>query len=79
MYAAEWKGVDTVVVCAGVSALRPLMEVAGLERSGQSFTPSQASVEGIQHAVDVARQAVNVNYFGPLVSAVTLVRHFTCL
>ncbi|EPT01355.1 NAD-binding protein [Fomitopsis schrenkii] len=68
----EWKGIDTIIVCAGVSALRPLMEVAGLERNGYSFTPPQASVEGIKHAVDVAHKAVNVNYFGPLVSAVTL-------
>lgn len=50
------------------------MEVAGLERVGQSFTPSQASVAGIKHVVDVAHKAINVNYFGPLVSAVTFVR-----
>ncbi|TFY54112.1 hypothetical protein EVJ58_g9049 [Rhodofomes roseus] len=71
----DWSGVDTVVVCAGVSALRPLMEVAGLERDGRSFTPSQATAEGLKHTVDVARKAVNVNYLGPLVSAVALVCH----
>ncbi|KAH9928689.1 uncharacterized protein B0H18DRAFT_1000160 [Fomitopsis serialis] len=68
----DWSGLDTLVVCAGVSALRPLMEVAGLERDGRSFTPSQATMEGIKHTVDVASKAVNVNYIGPLVSAVTL-------
>ncbi|KAH9838353.1 uncharacterized protein C8Q71DRAFT_704762 [Rhodofomes roseus] len=68
----DWSGVDTVIVCAGVSALRPLMEVAGLERDGRSFTPSQATAEGLKHTVDVARKAVNVNYLGPLVSAVAL-------
>ncbi|KZT73080.1 NAD(P)-binding protein [Daedalea quercina L-15889] len=68
----EWNGVDTLIVCAGVSALRPLMEVAGLEREGRSFTPPQASAEGIKHTVDIANRAIAVNYFGPLVSAVTL-------
>ncbi|OBZ72323.1 11-beta-hydroxysteroid dehydrogenase-like 2 [Grifola frondosa] len=70
---AEWKGLDTLIVCAGVSALCPLMEVAGLERHGQTFTPAQATMEGIQRTVNVTNAAVKGNYVGPLVSAVTFI------
>ncbi|CCM04970.1 uncharacterized protein FIBRA_07168 [Fibroporia radiculosa] len=69
----EWQGVDTLIICAGVSALRPLMEVAGLERDGRIFTPSQATLEGIQKTVDIADKAAKVNYMGPLISAVTFI------
>ncbi|GBE88257.1 hypothetical protein SCP_1300720 [Sparassis crispa] len=68
---SEWQGVDTVIVCAGVSALLPLMEVAGLKGNGSKFDPPQADVEGIQRTVDVANAAARVNYIGPLISAVT--------
>ncbi|KZT07706.1 NAD(P)-binding protein, partial [Laetiporus sulphureus 93-53] len=65
----EWDGVDTVFVCAGASALRPLMEVAGLDRLANGFNPPEAGVIGIQHTVDVASTAAKVNYLGPLISA----------
>ncbi len=68
-----WSGLDTLVVCAGVSALRPLLEVAGLERKDGKFSPAQASAEGVQHTVDVAHAAIRGNYIGPLVCAVTFV------
>ncbi|KAG6823859.1 hypothetical protein H0H93_002925, partial [Arthromyces matolae] len=70
-----WQGVDTLIVAAGVSALQPLMAVAGVEAdaSGTSFTPSQASLEGIQRAVDVSSAATRGNYTGPLVAAVTFI------
>lgn len=64
-----WKGVDTVLVCAGVSALRPLLDVAGVSAKGELATQG-----GIQHAVDVSNAALRGNYTGPLVSAVTFVR-----
>lgn len=63
-----WKGVDTVVVCAGVSALRPLLEVAGVNSFGE-----QATVDGVRHAMEVSNAALRGNYTGPLVSAVTFV------
>ncbi|KAG6816571.1 hypothetical protein H0H87_004931 [Tephrocybe sp. NHM501043] len=73
--ASKWQGVDTVIVAAGVSALQPLMTVAGVEAyaGGTSFTPSQASVEGIQRAVDVSIAATRGNYIGPLVAAITFI------
>ncbi|KAG6916969.1 hypothetical protein DXG01_004397 [Tephrocybe rancida] len=71
----EWQGVDTVIVAAGVSALQPLMAVAGVEADtdGSSFSPSEASAEGIQRAVDVSMAATRGNYTGPLVAAVTFI------
>ena len=63
-----------MIVCAGVSALRPLLEVAGLERHDGAFSPPQVTTEGVKHAVGVAEAAMQGNFFGPLVSAITFVR-----
>jgi hypothetical protein len=64
----EWKGLDTLVVAAGVSALQPLMTIAGVDTS-----VGHATKEGIQHVADVAAAATQGNYVGPLISAVTFV------
>lgn len=69
---SEWGGVDTVIVAAGVSALMPLMVVAGLEEDATAA--HDAKKDGIQHAVDAAGAALKANYYGPLVSAISLVR-----
>ncbi|KAJ7268632.1 hypothetical protein C8J57DRAFT_1613007, partial [Mycena rebaudengoi] len=70
-----WGGIDTVIVAAGVSALRALMEVAGVELSKDiKAAIPDASAEGIQRAVDVAALATRGNYVGPLVAAVTFAR-----
>ncbi|KAJ7115332.1 hypothetical protein C8R44DRAFT_709734 [Mycena epipterygia] len=61
-----WGGIDTMIVAAGVSALRPLLEIAG-EQSGNIDS------NGIQHIVDVASLATRGNYVGPLVAAVTFI------
>lgn len=62
-----------MIVCAGVSALQPLLTIAGLERAGNAFVPTQASVEDIQRVVDAAGKATSSNFFGPLIAATTLV------
>ncbi|GLB36820.1 putative oxidation-reduction process [Lyophyllum shimeji] len=71
----EWQGVDTVIVAAGVSALQPLMAVAGLEAhsKGSKFVPPKATKTGIQRAVDVSVAATRGNYVGPLVAAITFI------
>ncbi|KAG6885236.1 hypothetical protein C0993_004530 [Termitomyces sp. T159_Od127] len=71
----EWQGVDTLIVTAGVSALQPLMAVAGVEANpgGTSFKPSQASIDGIKRAMDISAAAIRGNYTGPLVAAVTFI------
>jgi hypothetical protein len=73
----EWGGVDTLIVAAGVSALQPLMAVAGVEDCQKGREWAQATRDGIQHAVDVANLATRGNYIGPLVAAVTFVRTST--
>lgn len=64
-----WGGLDTVHVCAGVSALQPVMALAGAEDK------EDATVQGIQNATDIAGKAVQGNFLGPLVAALTFVRH----
>ena len=65
----EWHGLDTLLVAAGVSALRPVLDIAGVE--GPSAT--QPNVEGVQRVEDVAMAAIKGNYLGPLLSVVTMV------
>ncbi|TDL28911.1 NAD(P)-binding protein [Rickenella mellea] len=67
------RGVDTLVVAAGVSALKPLLSVAGVERQGKTFTPPQATLEGVQSASNIAAKALQGNYIGPLVSAIAFI------
>ncbi|KAJ7769902.1 hypothetical protein B0H16DRAFT_235541 [Mycena metata] len=64
-----WGGLDTLIVAAGVSALRPLMEVAGAPTSESGSVGKDA----IQHVVDVTGSATRGNYIGPLVAAVTFI------
>ncbi|KAG9126818.1 hypothetical protein FRC07_001850 [Ceratobasidium sp. 392] len=54
-----WNGLDTVVIAAGVSALQPIMNIV---KQG-----------GVGHTKAVAAKALEGNYLGPLVSAVTLI------
>ena len=70
---SAWCGLDTLIVTAGVSALQPLMAVAGVEMSTPDIVGSQASPEGVQHAVNAANAAVKGNFIGPYVAAVTFV------
>jgi hypothetical protein len=70
----EWSGVDTLIVAAGVSALQPLMSVAGVEVHGKEFTPTQPTKDGIKKAVEITAAATRGNYVGPLVAAITFVR-----
>ncbi|KAJ7063983.1 hypothetical protein C8F01DRAFT_984365 [Mycena amicta] len=60
---SRWGGVDTVIVAAGVSALRPLLDIAK-DKPGD---------EGIQHVVDIAELATRGNFVGPLIAAVTFI------
>ncbi|KAI0360072.1 NAD-P-binding protein [Trametes cingulata] len=69
----EWGGLDTLIVSAGVSALRPLLEVAGSERGDGVTHPARTDVDGIKRAVSVANAALEGNYLGPLISAVTFI------
>ncbi|KAF8798355.1 NAD(P)-binding protein [Phlegmacium glaucopus] len=70
---AKWKGLDTLIIAAGVSALQPLMAIAGVNTEGGNTSIGQATQEGIQRVADVAAAATQGNYVGPLISAVTFV------
>lgn len=67
--ATSWGGLDTIHVCAGVSALQPVMALTGTENA-----QTDAAESGIQNAVDIAGRAVQGNLVGPLVAALTFVR-----
>lgn len=69
---AAWGGLDTIHVCAGVSALQPLMALTGTSDATQD-----SSSQGIQTAVDIAGRAVSGNFNGPLVAALTFVRRYS--
>ena len=66
---------DTLVVAAGVSALQPLLAVAGVQAEGDKSTLHHTTRTGIQHTSNVASAAIRGNFTGPLVAAVT----FVCL
>ncbi|XXH02166.1 hypothetical protein Hte_008534 [Hypoxylon texense] len=66
---AEWEGLDTLHICAGVSAVQPVMNLAGV-KPGETH---DASAGGIQRAVDVATAATQGNVYGPLIVAVTFI------
>jgi len=68
----EWNGLDTLVVAAGVSALQPLLAIAGVETE-RNTELEMTTTEGIQNTVEVAAAATRGNYVGPLVAAVTFV------
>jgi NADP-dependent 3-hydroxy acid dehydrogenase YdfG len=69
----EWGGLDSIHIIAGVSALQPIMSLAGID---EGKSDRDANREGIQEAVDIANRAVQGNFTGPLVSAIALVRPF---
>ncbi|KAG8853620.1 hypothetical protein FRB91_004628 [Serendipita sp. 411] len=64
----EWGGIDTVHICAGVSSLRPLLDVAGSPYASRATT-----VEGIKHAQSVALKAIEGNFTAPLLVALTFI------
>ncbi len=71
----EWGRLDTLLVVAGVSALRPLLEIAGVTRDGKKFNPQDCTLSGLQDGVRIAHAAMQGNYVGPLVAALTFVSH----
>ncbi|KAI0388740.1 short-chain dehydrogenase [Xylariaceae sp. FL0594] len=64
----EWGGLDTMHVCAGVSAVQPVMALTGIGSSEED-----APVAGIRRAADVAATATEGNFFGPLMAALTFI------
>ncbi|KAI0886422.1 NAD(P)-binding protein [Annulohypoxylon maeteangense] len=65
----KWGSLDTLCVCAGVSAVQPVMSLAGVEPGKDD----DAGDAGIRHAVDIAARATQGNVYGPLVAALTFI------
>uniref|UniRef100_A0A0W0F8D4 NAD(P)-binding protein n=1 Tax=Moniliophthora roreri TaxID=221103 RepID=A0A0W0F8D4_MONRR len=61
-------GIDTIIVAAGVSATRPLLSIADVDSPTANATQA-----GVERAVTAASAAVQGNYIGPLVAAVTFI------
>ena len=69
-----WGGIDTLIVNAAIVTLCTVYELAGLEMTNRTkFTPPHADKAGIQNVVDVAHQAVEANYIGPLITITAFV------
>jgi hypothetical protein len=66
-----------MIVAAGVSAIRPLLKLTGVDAEVKGST--QATATGIQHTVNIAAAATQGNYVGPLIAAVTFVRPFNLI
>ncbi|KAI1296309.1 short-chain dehydrogenase [Xylaria venustula] len=64
----QWDGLDTMHVCAGVSAVQPVMALTGI-RTGVE----DPDVAGVQRAVETVTRATQGNFFGPFVAAVTFI------
>ncbi|KAF8588446.1 NAD(P)-binding protein [Ramaria rubella] len=67
----EWNGLDTLVVNAGVSALHPLLSVAGVQKDGSGIP--MADIHGLNRVRDIAAAAVQGNFTGPLLSVVAFI------
>ncbi|KAK1561680.1 short chain dehydrogenase [Colletotrichum navitas] len=68
----EWQGLDTLHICAGVSALQPIMALTGIKSDGVD-----ADAAGIRNAVDIAGRALKGNFYGPFASALTFIPMMT--
>ncbi|KAK8068984.1 hypothetical protein PG994_005600 [Apiospora phragmitis] len=60
-----WGGLDTLHICAGVSALQPVMDLAGVAPG------EDASADSIRRVVEITGRATQGNLVGPLVAALT--------
>ncbi|KAI0376789.1 NAD(P)-binding protein [Hypomontagnella monticulosa] len=65
----KWGGLDSLYVCAGVSAVQPVMRLAGVA-PGEDHDADSA---GIQEAMDVAARATEGNIYGPFLAAVSFI------
>ncbi|KAK0195171.1 hypothetical protein F5146DRAFT_1024459 [Armillaria mellea] len=70
---SEWNGLDTVILSAGVSALQPIMSVAGIENQENATTLRDIDSEGVNRVVSITEAAIRGNYVGPMVVAVTFI------
>ncbi|KAI1148246.1 short-chain dehydrogenase [Nemania diffusa] len=64
----QWDGLDTLHICAGVSAVQPVMALTGINSGDED--PDALSV---QFAAEIAGRATQGNFVGPLIAAMTFI------
>ncbi|KAJ8121241.1 hypothetical protein ONZ43_g2262 [Nemania bipapillata] len=64
----QWGGLDTLHVCAGVSAVQPVMALTGVSSGDED-----PDAVGVQLAAEIAARATQGNFFGPLIAAITFI------
>ncbi|KAI0107099.1 short-chain dehydrogenase [Nemania sp. FL0031] len=64
----QWNGLDTMHICAGVSAVQPIMTLTGVSSGDED-----PDAVGVQLAAEIAGRATQGNFFGPLISAMTFI------
>ncbi|KAI0401201.1 short chain dehydrogenase [Xylaria palmicola] len=64
----QWDGLDTLHICAGVSAVQPLMALTGVKSSDED-----PGVAGVERAAEIASRATQSNFVGPLIAALTFI------
>ncbi|KIY67656.1 hypothetical protein CYLTODRAFT_352707, partial [Cylindrobasidium torrendii FP15055 ss-10] len=62
----EWGGCDTIILSAGVSALKPILGIAGADPE-HSRELADIDKDGVQRTLDATEAATRANYYGPLV------------
>ncbi|KAI1330586.1 short chain dehydrogenase [Xylariaceae sp. FL0255] len=67
----EWGGLDTIHICAGVSAVRTVMGLTGVDEAQTS--QDDVDKAAIERAAEIAARAIQGNFFGPLNAATTFV------
>lgn len=68
---AEWGGIDTLIITAGVSTVRFFMDNVSL---GPGSSDSSTESARLCHAKSIAQRALDANLFAPLISAAAFVR-----
>ncbi|KAJ3574994.1 hypothetical protein NPX13_g4186 [Xylaria arbuscula] len=64
----KWGGLDTLHICAGVSAVQPAMALTGVQSRDED-----PEITGVKRAVEIAGEATQGNFVGPLVVATTFI------
>jgi hypothetical protein len=74
MMNSAWGGVDTIIIAAGVSAVRPFMALAGADAAAKGDALAHPSFDCLKKGKESVMEATSGNFIGPLVSALILVR-----
>lgn len=72
------EGLDTLIIVAGVSALQPVLALAGVHqiptgKGSVKFVPEQSRLEGVTNAMSIAQKAYEGNFVGPFLSALVFI------